>query len=69
MHAEDDRESYDGGKMCRKNACRRCCFGFVLLTIWIFIFMLYFLVNRRKKTFVAQFKSQQQVNLVNYQNV
>jgi hypothetical protein len=62
------KKDYNQNKY-RKNACRRCCFGFVLLTIWIFLFMLYFLVNRRKKTFVAQFKSQQQVNLVNYQNV
>lgn len=68
--AKDNRFKKDyKQKKYRKFGCVRRFFGFALFTIWIFLFILYCLVNRRKKTFVAELKNQQQVNLANYQNV
>ena len=62
--AKDNRFKKDyKQKKYRKHFCGRRIFGFALFTIWIFLFILYCLVNRRKKTFVAVLKNQQQVNL------
>ena len=40
-----------------------------LITIWSILLVLYCLVNRRKKHFVAELKNPQQISLVEYHNV
>ena len=47
----------------------RIIFAISLISIWSLIFILYCLVNRRKKSIINKLKNQEQINLSQYHNI
>ena len=62
-----DYYKYDNYRRYR-NHCKRSVPGAILFSIWISVLILYFLVNRRKKTFNVMLNAGGN-NLPNYMNV
>ena len=47
----------------------RIGFAIILMSVWCFIFLLYILINRRKKPIISMLKNPEQINLSEYHNV
>ena len=41
----------------------------ILMSVWCFIFLIYILINRRKKPIISMLKNPEQINLSEYHNV
>ena len=76
-HNKDNKlDKYDEYKYNRRNHFYKngsneggIHIAIILMSIWCFIFLLYILINRRKKPIISMLKNPEQINLSQYHNV